>query len=121
MAGKERVMRKAVCIAVLVLMVGVGVTYLLSVAFAASTLYVPSQYSTIQAALNAASNGDTIIVDDGVYKGSSNRGLDFNGKQVKLKSKNGPDACMIDCESSDRAIYFCDDEGNNTEVDGFKI
>ncbi len=114
-------MRKVVCIAVLALALGVGVTYLLSVAFAADTLYVPNQYGTIQAALNAASNGDTIMVADGTYTGANNRGLDFDGKEVTLKSENGPDGCIIDCQSSDRAIYFCDDEDENTVVDGFTM
>ena len=32
-----------------------------------ATIYVPDNYSTIQAAVNAASPGDTIIVRDGTY------------------------------------------------------
>nr|QNO57598.1 hypothetical protein POLJIEDG_00001 [Methanosarcinales archaeon ANME-1 ERB7] len=33
----------------------------------ASTFYVPDGYETIQAAVEAASHGDTIIVRDGMY------------------------------------------------------
>ncbi|MEW6104647.1 MAG: hypothetical protein AB1630_12690 [bacterium] len=33
-----------------------------------ANLYVPSQYSTIQSAINAASNGDTIYVSPGTYQ-----------------------------------------------------
>ncbi len=33
----------------------------------AKTIYVPDDYSTIQQAVNAAKDGDTIVVRDGVY------------------------------------------------------
>ncbi len=52
-------------------------------ATAETTWYVdddaPADFSTIQAALNAASNGDTIIVRDGTYTGDGNRDIDFKG------------------------------------------
>src|SRR5256885_1168922 len=38
-----------------------------SIKLGAATLNVPSQYSTIQAAYDACSAGDTILVADGLY------------------------------------------------------
>lgn len=50
----------------------------------ATTRYVPSQYSTVQAAINAAAAGDTISISNGTYVGpftipSSKTGLTLNG------------------------------------------
>jgi len=44
---------------------------------------VPGSYSTIQSAINAANNGDTILVDPGVYFENVN----FRGKGIILASK----------------------------------
>ena len=59
-----------------------------------ATIKVPLQYSTIQAAIYAAQNGDTILVSDGVYEGDINfNGIDF----VIVKSESGPENCIIHC------------------------
>jgi predicted outer membrane repeat protein len=65
---------------------------------------VPSEYSTIQAGIDAASNGDTVLVADGVYKGEGNRDLVFGGKIITVKSENGPVKSIIDCEGVGRAF-----------------
>ena len=87
----------------------------------AATYYVPDNYGTIQAALTAASTGDTIIVRDGTYTGASNRDLDFGGKEMILQSQNGAAACIIDCQNSGRGFYFHSYENTTAVVDGFTI
>ena len=47
---------------------------------AADILHVPDDYPTVQAGIDAAVNGDEVVVADDVYKGDGNRDLDFNGK-----------------------------------------
>ncbi|HKQ58377.1 MAG TPA: right-handed parallel beta-helix repeat-containing protein [Candidatus Eisenbacteria bacterium] len=48
----------------------------------AATIRVPQNYSTIQAAINAASNGDVILVSRGTWTG----GLTIAGKTITLAS-----------------------------------
>lgn len=87
----------------------------------AETLRVPADYPTIQAALTAAQDGDDVLVADGVYRGPHNRGLNFRGRAVVLRSENGPANCTIDCSGQDYGIVFDDRETLATLVDGFTI
>ncbi|MHC4676920.1 MAG: right-handed parallel beta-helix repeat-containing protein, partial [Planctomycetota bacterium] len=94
-----------------------------------ATIYVdndgPADFSDIQAAIDAAENGETIVVRDGVYTGDGNRDIDFKGKAVTLCSQNGPANCIIDCggSKSDQhmGFYFHSAEGPDSVVDGFTI
>jgi parallel beta-helix repeat protein len=54
-------------------------------------IYVPDNYPTIQAAVNAASPGDTIIVRDGTYTENVNANKDH----LTIQSENGPEATII--------------------------
>ncbi|MCD4655511.1 SUMF1/EgtB/PvdO family nonheme iron enzyme [bacterium] len=87
----------------------------------AATIYVKDDYTTIQAAVNAASSGDTIIVEDGTYTGTGNKGIEFNGKQLVVASANGPETCIIDCENSGRAFSLHNLEPEGTRIEGFTI
>ncbi|MED6335336.1 MAG: right-handed parallel beta-helix repeat-containing protein [Planctomycetota bacterium] len=57
---------------------------------------VPTQYSTIQGAINACQDGDTVLVLDGTYTGYSNESFDLDEKAITVRSQNGPAACIID-------------------------
>lgn len=87
----------------------------------ATTHYVPDDAPCIQPLLDRASSGDTIIVRDGVYRGSANKNLDFRGKAIKLRSESGPGACIIDCEGDGTGVQFRTGEGARTILDGFMI
>ncbi|MDQ3019089.1 MAG: T9SS type A sorting domain-containing protein [Bacteroidota bacterium] len=50
---------------------------------AALVINVPSQYSTIQSAINASSNGDTVLVQPGTYL----ENINFRGKKIVLTSR----------------------------------
>ncbi|HPQ41277.1 MAG TPA: right-handed parallel beta-helix repeat-containing protein, partial [bacterium] len=82
---------------------------------------VPQDYATIQAAVNAASNGYTVLVDDGTYTGPGNRNITTLGKQIVLRSVNGPDTCIIDCQNQDIGFYIHEDETADTVIRGFTI
>ncbi len=82
-------------------------------------------FTTIQAGINAAADGDEVVVADGTYKGSGNRDITFGGNPaITVRSENGPDNCIIDCEGSrrdeHRGFCFCYKASAMT-VDGFTI
>jgi len=84
-------------------------------------LYVPSEYGTIQAAIDDANDGDAVIVADGTYTGVGNKNLDFSGRAITVRSENGPEFTIIDCEGEGRGLYFHSTEDQNSVVDGFTI
>jgi hypothetical protein len=57
-----------------------------------SVLHVPADYPTIQAAVAAASNGDTVLVAPGIYYEKVN----LLTKQITVASEEGPEATIID-------------------------
>lgn len=100
------------------------VSFLPSPLFSA-TIYVPGDSATIQAGINGAVDGDTVLVANGTYTGDGNRDIDFGGKSIVLKSANGPGVTIIDCEGSisepHRGFYFHSGDDSESIVDGFTI
>ena len=71
----------------------------------AATLTVPAQYATIQAAINAAVNGDTVLISNGTYTGPGNVDIDLSGKNLTVTSQNGAATTIIDCGGSASANH----------------
>ena len=87
-----------------------------------STLAVPSTYSTIQAALDDAVDGDVVELADSTYAGFGNRNLDFGGKRVNVRSASGdPALCVVDCQNDGCGFYFHNGEGAESVVEGLTI
>nr|QNO49773.1 hypothetical protein DMFPCFDI_00016 [Methanosarcinales archaeon ANME-2c ERB4]QNO50125.1 hypothetical protein GDOAKEED_00029 [Methanosarcinales archaeon ANME-2c ERB4] len=71
-------------------------------------------YTTIQAAVNAASAGDTIIVGDGVYAGN----VDVN-KRLTIRSENGSASTIVQAaDAFDHVFEVTDDYVN---ISGFTV
>ena len=75
---------------------------------------------TIQKGIDVAVSGeDTVLVADGTYTGLGNKNLDFKGKNITVKSENGPESTIIDCTNYGRGFYFHSFE--TATVNGFTI
>ena len=97
----------------------------------AATLHVDGSgktgYSTIQAAVDAADDGDVIVVQPGTYTGRGNRDIELQRKTLRIQSTDPEDpvvveATIVDCggTTSDphRAFYMQDFAG---EIAGLTI
>ncbi|MCH2134090.1 MAG: hypothetical protein MK116_10110 [Phycisphaerales bacterium] len=72
---------------------------------AADVIWVPDDHASIQEAIDAASNGDTVRVRDGHYVEIIN----FNGKTITVESENGPESTTIDAGGSKFGSHNCCD------------
>jgi hypothetical protein len=82
--------------------------------------------STIQEAADAASDGDLILLGNGVFRGTGNRDIDFRGKAITIRSRDGdPWRCVIDCEGSPaephRAFLVVGVKGREAGIEGIRI
>jgi regulator of RNase E activity RraA len=85
-------------------------------------LHVPGGYGTIQAAINAAVDGDTIIVMPGTYY----ENIDMKGKAITLGSTDPNDSgvvgsTIIDGNQAGSVIVCNSGESANTVIEGFTI
>ena len=88
-------------------------------------IYVPKQIRTIQEAIYHVLDGGVVIVADGIYTGEGNRDIDFRGKAITVRSKKGPENCIIDCNGTEtephRGFYFDSGETPDSQVEGLTI
>jgi len=81
----------------------------------AATYYVPDDFSTIQAAIDAAADGDAVIVRPGTYL----ENLVVNGS-ITLKSEQGPAVTTIDGGQSGPVARFYSNDPSSI-IEGFTI
>jgi hypothetical protein len=82
---------------------------------AQTTITVPTNYPTIQSAINAANNGDTVLVAPGTYV----ENINFNGKAVTVTSSNGAGATIIDGNHNGTVVTFNHSETLSSVLSGF--
>ena len=83
----------------------------------AATIRVPADQPSIQAGINAASNGDTVLVAPGTYT----ENINFNGKAITLKSSGGATVTIIDGGGIAPVVTFAKNETSSSVVSGFTI
>lgn len=78
---------------------------------------VPASYPTISAAMDAAFNGDRILVSPGTYAGP----IEFLGKQVELIAEEGPAVTILDGSGVLSSIVLIDSVGDGARLSGFTL
>ncbi len=82
-----------------------------------ATLRVPTDYSTIQGAIDAAVDEDTVLVDPGTYVEL----IDFLSKEITVISSNGPEATVIDGHYGGAVVTINNCEEKQCKLEGFTI
>ncbi len=118
-------------IMVVMLMVGMvmaGVTTAQATIYVADNVACPGSgtqeapYCSIQEAINNTADGDTVLVDDGIYT----ENINFNGLAITVQSVNGAANTIIDGSNPSDPDYgsvviFNSGENENSVLDGFTI
>ena len=97
---------------------------ILNNAIKAETINVPDSYSTIQAAINASSDFDTVLVSAGFYQ----ENIDFNGQNIVVTStyiiaqdSTIISSTLIDGGQDGSVVIFENNENENAIIEGFTI
>lgn len=94
------------------------VLVILGVPVQADVIHVPADYPNIQDAIEAASDGDEIIVAPGTYR----EVIDLLGKAIYLRSSAGADRTRIDAHGQPGSVVTClSGEGPDTIIEGLTI
>ena len=106
----------------LALCVVLVVLFAVTVPSFAATLAVPASYATIQLAIDAASNGDTVQVSPGTYHES----VSFLGKRITLRSTDPGDwnvvcTTIVDSTGLGSTVQMVNGEPSGTVLEGLNL
>jgi hypothetical protein len=84
---------------------------------AADTILVPLDFPTIQEAIDAAVDGDRVLVAPGTYV----ENINFLGKGITVTSEEGPEVTIIDGNQAGSVVTFDSGEGLASVLSGLTI
>lgn len=88
----------------------------------ATLIRVPADEPTLQAALAAALDGDTLLVAPGTYAGTANTNLDLAGKNIVMIGEGGAAATILEGGHGETfGMAFRAGNGLATVVEGFTL
>ena len=101
----------------------VGTVFMWAVHCPARTLRVPADWQEIGAAMQAAADGDVVLVAPGTYYESE---LNFSGKAIMVRSENPfdpatVDATIVDAQGQGSVFVFDTDEDTTSVLAGFTL
>jgi len=82
-----------------------------------STICVPDDYTMIQDAIDAATDGDTIVVRRGTYF----ENIEIRDKYIVVKSARGPEVTIIDGMQSMSVVKFDGQQASAPILEGFTL
>jgi len=80
-------------------------------------LHVPADFSTLQAAIDFAWTGDTVLAAPGVYV----ENIDFAGKAITVSGAYGADSTFLDGSQAGSTVTFASGEGADSVIEGFTV
>jgi hypothetical protein len=77
---------------------------------------------TIQAGIDSAASGDTVLLADGTYTGVGNRNIRYLGKALTVVSQSGdPTLCTVDCLYLARGFIFDPGDSPGAVLEGITV
>ncbi|MBA4319693.1 MAG: hypothetical protein C0412_14930, partial [Flavobacterium sp.] len=80
-------------------------------------IYIPRDFPSIQKGIEAAKDGDILLVAPGRYL----ENINFKGKAITIKSQAGPEATIIEGNKKGSVVEFSSAESNSSILEGFTI
>jgi len=74
-------------------------------------------FATIQEQIDTANDGDVILIEPGTYT----ENINFNGKNVTVRSTGGPEVTIIDGNQNGTCVIINSGENESAVLDGFTL
>ena len=102
---------------VIAIVIAETVILLYTASVKADIINVPADQPTIQAGIDAAVDGDEVVVAPGTY----NENIDFSGKDIALHGAEGPQVTIIEAILLGPAVRIDGGESQTATLEGFTV